>query len=574
MAAGGLTLPNQSTQGGGAAFAFGPTTHTNASAAFFNPAGLGGLSGVHMSLGGSVLYLDYRINGQGRYNPDQSLNRDIVPGSHNIRGNTLAFTPDTYFSYALNDELTFGVGLNAPIGFIQTLPFGSSARYQANDTYIVTQNLGPALGWKVSDNFSVGAGVNIQYFFLKISNEVDTGTRLETQFDDDCPRIVNSTGSEALGGILGDLGLGQLVDGLIGGTPADQVLCGSTNAPGLIEPRGLAGAFDFSNDFEVDDFGLGWNVGLQWQILPGTRLGLHYRSKIDHTLRGKAERDRHASALEYARGIQDPNQSDSAGVQALLTAREAATLFQSGDTYESLSTLRALQNTSNQDMNVDVTTPETISVGLEQNIGQRWAVALNYEWTRWSRFDELRFNYLGEPNFFDDVFQELIGRPLRDAERVDRRDNPTVQPLNFEDAARYGIGVNYFWSDRLQLRGGFAYTEPVVDGNTATDRLRTPSGPTTHTTLGATYAYSNTLSVDIALGFSQIDGGRINQTNVASRTQNQFNGRFSNVDIYATGLTLRWHPGAKKPTTSAAGSKTEPRNCDSDTCRAVPKRAN
>lgn len=539
LAAAGLSLPNQSTKSGGAAFAYGPTTHTDASAAFLNPAGLGGLQGMHISLGSSLLYLDYDIKGQGEYNPEQSRDRSIVPGQDRIKANTPGFAPDVYFAHSINDRWTFGIGLNAPFGFLQSLPVDSSARYQANDTFILTQNVGPSLGWQVTDTFSVGAGINIQYFFLKISNKVDTGTRLETQFDDDCPRIVNSTGSDALGGILGDLGLGTLINGVINGLPAADAICGSTNSPGLIEPRGLAGDFDFNNDFTVDDFGLGWNVGFQWQVTPATRVGLHYRSKIDHSLSGKAERDR-GSDLEYARAIQDPSQSDSAGVQALLAAREATTLFQAGDTYESLSTLRALQNSNNQGVKVDVTTPESISLGLEHNFNLSWSVALNYEWTRWSRFDELRFNYTGEPEYFDDVFQQLIGRTLRPSERVDRRDNPTVQPLNFEDAARYGIGTNYVWSDRLQLRGGFAYTEAVVDSDTTTDRLRTPSGITRHYTLGATYALREHLAVDLAVGYSVIEGGGIQQVNLASRTLNEFNGEFSDIKIFATGLTLRW----------------------------------
>ena len=539
LAAAGLTLPNQSVRSGGAAFAFGPTTDDNASAAFFNPAGLGGLEGRHLSLGGSLLYLDYDIKARGRYNPNQSRDKDIVPGSQRVSADTPAVVPDMYFSQALTDDVTFGIGVNVPVGFIQTLPKHWSGRYQGNDAYILTQNIGPALGWQVTDSFSVGAGVNIEYMFIKISNQVDTGTRLESQFDKDCPRVVNSTGSDALGGLVSDLGLGNLVDGLIGGLPAAQALCGGTNQPGLIEPRGLAGDFDFSNDFEVDDIGYGWNAGFQWQITPDTRLGVHYRSKIDHNLSGDADRGRE-SDVEYARRIQDPDASDSAELQALLAAREALTLNQAGDTYESLSTLRALQNSSDQSIRVRVTTPETVSVGLEHRFSPRWNVALNYEWTRWSRFDELRFRYTGEPEFYDDVFQEVAGRTLRPSERKDRRDNPTVQPLNFEDAARYGLGAAYQWSDKLTLRSGFAYAEAVVDADTVTDRLRTPSGITRFYTAGATYQVREDFAIDLSLGYTRIESGRISQTNVASRTLNQLNGEFEDVSIYATGLAMRW----------------------------------
>jgi long-chain fatty acid transport protein len=37
-----------------------------------------------------------------------------------------------------------------------------------------------------------------------------------------------------------------------------------------------------------DDYGWGYNLGLQWQAAPSTRMGLTYRSEVDHTLEGDA----------------------------------------------------------------------------------------------------------------------------------------------------------------------------------------------------------------------------------------------------------------------------------------------
>lgn len=536
--AGGLSLPNQSTRTGGAAFAFGPTTDDAASAAFFNPAGLGALDEQHLSLGGSLLHLDYRIRGQGHYNPTQSADRDTVSGRQNVDPGTFAVVPDIYYARPLTDNVTFGIGLNSPIGFLQKFPDNWSGRYQATATYLLTQNLGPSLGWRVTPDLRLGVGVNIQYLFFKIKNDVDAGTRAEEQFDRDCPRIVNTTGSDVLGGVVDQLGLGNLVDGLIGGVPVEQVFCGTATTPGAIEPMGLAGDFDFENKFNVDDIGYGWNIGLQYDITPATRIGLHFRSKIDHNLTGEAKRD-NGGNVAYARRFQDAQASSSGGEQLLLAAREAATGYTTGDTYESLVTLRALQNSNDQDVRVNLTTPETISAGIEHEFTDRLSVALNYEWTRWSRFDELRFHYTNEPRYYDEVFQAVAGRELRESERVDRRDNPTVQPLNYDDAARYGIGFDYRYSPKLSLRSGFAYTEAVVDGDTVTDRVRTPSGITRYYTVGATYRPREGTAIDIATGYTRIEGGGISQTNRASRTDNQFNGEFSDVEIVAVGLTLR-----------------------------------
>lgn len=456
------------------------------------------------------------------------------------------WTPKTWprwgICISINEALTFGIGLNAPVGFLQNTPVDWSGKYQTTGTFIITQNLGLSLGWEVTPDFRLGAGVDIQYLFFNIKNQVDTGTRIEDQFDIDCPQIVNTTSSDVLNGLLGGLGsgltasLGAAGNVLITGLPADEVICGDANTRGLIEPTGLAGEFDFDNEFELHDVGFGYNIGFQWDITESTMLGVHFRSKVNHSLTGEAERD-NGGNLQYARRLQ--NEADGAGEQLLLSLREPLTGFSAGETYPSLVTLKALQNTNDQSVRADLTIPETINIGLQHQLSPRLKVALNYVWTNWSRFDELEFFYTGQPRFFDDVFRQVIGRELRPNERVDRRDNPTFQPLNFEDAARYGIGADYRWSEELNLRSGFAYVEPVIDADTTTDRIRAPIDHTYVFTVGATWRMDPQTSIDVAAAYTLISDGAIRQRNIASRTGNKLRGSFSDVHIYVAGLTLR-----------------------------------
>lgn len=545
---GGLTLAYQSNRAAGAAFAFAPTINGDASAAFYNPAGLAGIDKTQLRLGSTVLYLDYRIDGKGLFNPAQANPSEpaVVPGDRSIDPSTLAAAFDLYFAMPLTDRLTFGAGLNVPFGFIQHFPDEWSGRYQATATTILSQNLGLTLGWRALDNFRVGGGINIQYLFFQIENDVDAGTRLEEQFDTDCPAIVNSTTDDTVGQILASLGqvdgglLGAILDGLATGAPLDEVACGTATTPGLIEPTGLAGTLDFENVFDLDGFGIGFNFGFQWDVTPSTTIGFHYTSAIHHTLTGTADRD-NGGNLAYARDLQ--NNSDGAGEQLLLQLREPLTAIPpppAGETYASLVTLRALQNSNDQQAEMDLTTPETINIGVDHRFTERLRVGLSYAWTNWSRFDEFKFHYTSDPRFFDGIFRQVIGRELRPAESVDRRDNPTVQPINFQDVARYAVGFDYRASQALNLRAGFAYVEPVLEGDTITDRMRAPIGITRLYTVGATIRPHAGLSIDLALAYTRLDGGEIRQLNVASKSLNRFRGEFSDVNIYAAGMTMRY----------------------------------
>lgn len=533
-AAGGLSLPFQSTRVTGAAFAFGPTIDDAASATFYNPAGLGALDRPHLNIGGTLLNLEYNISGRGIFNPQQTQTRQIVSGSRNVEPGTVAFVPDLYYAHPLSEHVTFGVGLNVPFGFIQKFPNHWTGRYQATSTFLITQNLGLGLGWEITPELRVGFGVNIQYFFMNISNRVDTGTKLEVLFDKRCPRIVNSTGAVLLGGLLDQLGLADTFTNVSRQSPAAEALCGTSSTRGLIEPTELNGDFGFENEFVLDDIGFGFNVGIQYEITPDTRIGIAYRSPIEHTLTGEANRQ-NGGNLRLARRLAQSN--DTRRLQLLLKARSALT--SNGQTYPSLVILKALQNSNDQQVRVDLTTPGSLNIGIEHDITERLTVALNYEWTNWSTFDVLKFHYTSEPRFYDDVFRKVIGRELRPAERVDRRQNPTVLPLNFQDASRYGIGFEYQYNDDLILRWGFAMATPVVTEGAKTPGVRVPSGDTYFYTLGATYRLNPGAAIDFSLGYWRISGREIKQTNAASGSFNVFKGKISDVHTLVVGFTLR-----------------------------------
>lgn len=98
-----------------------------------------------------------------------------------------------------------------------------------------TININPTIAAKLSDQLSIGAGLNIQYADAELSNAIDFGL------------------------------IGRRV-----GLPTT--------------PQGADGAVNIRGD----DWSLGYNVGLMYTPSPNTRIGLAYRSGINHELEGKA----------------------------------------------------------------------------------------------------------------------------------------------------------------------------------------------------------------------------------------------------------------------------------------------
>lgn len=91
-------------------------------------------------------------------------------------------------------------------------------------------------------------------------------------------------------------------------------------------------------EVEGEDWGYGFNVGALIEFSPQTRVGLNYRSQIDHTLDG--------TATVPGSGLTD------AGITA------------------------------------DFTSPDTASIGLYHELSEQWAVMGEVSWTGWSTFQE------------------------------------------------------------------------------------------------------------------------------------------------------------------------------------------
>jgi long-chain fatty acid transport protein len=203
----------------------------------------------------------------------------------------------------VGERVRLGLAVTTPFGLATDYPDGWVGRYHAVDTELRTYNINPAVAVRVTDWLSFGAGLQAQYADGELTNAVDFGT----------------------------IGAGAPGGGIPGAVPGTQ--------DGFARLTG-------------DDWAFGYNAGVLAEPVAGTRLGVAYRSEIEHRLEGD---------VDFT--------SDSAGIAA---------------------TLRALSGAfADSDAHLDVTTPATLSFGVHQEVGAKVAVMAEATWTDWSTFEDL-----------------------------------------------------------------------------------------------------------------------------------------------------------------------------------------
>ncbi|MCP4956045.1 outer membrane protein transport protein [Photobacterium aquimaris] len=147
--AAGFQLAEYSATGLGRAFAGEAAMADNASAQFRNPAMLTYLKGIQVSAG--AIYVDPNID---------------IAGSHSTLGKTnsadfanSAVIPNFYFSRPLTDKATIGLAVGTHFGMRTDLGTDFKASMFGNQADVHTVEINPNLGYKINDQFSVGAGV-------------------------------------------------------------------------------------------------------------------------------------------------------------------------------------------------------------------------------------------------------------------------------------------------------------------------------------------------------------------------------------------------------------------------------
>jgi long-chain fatty acid transport protein len=144
---------------------------------------------------------------------------------------------------------------------------------------------------------------------------------------------------------------------------------------------------------------------------------------------------------------------------------------------------------------VNLEMPEIATASIRQRITPRVTLLGTLEWTNWSILDEVDIKAL--------TSNVNLG--------ASGGSNVTVIPLHWNDGWFFSSGIEYEVSDRTTVRTGVAYEiSPIQAATERTARL--PDTNRVWVGLGASYAYSDGINLELAYNHIFFEDGSINRT--------------------------------------------------------------
>jgi long-chain fatty acid transport protein len=283
----GFYIKEQSVTGLGRAFAGEAAIGEDASTIYFNPAAMTELRGPEAQIGVHLLVPRSELTNAG--SAYQFGSTPIAPIGGGNGGNPYDPTPVPNGFAAMpfaGGDLWFGIGITAPFGLANKYDDGWFGRYDSLETELTTINVQPSLAYKVNDFLSVGGGIDIQYADAKLTNAIAT-------------------------------------------TPTGP---------------------DILSDLEGDDWSVGFNFGILVKPTDSTRIGLHYRSEMNHELEGDLKLSSGGIALGSSPG------------------------------------------------SAELKLPAIVELGVAQELSPQLTLLGELTWYGWNNFDEIRVQRPGQPD--------------------------------------------------------------------------------------------------------------------------------------------------------------------------------
>jgi len=431
VGAAGFALIEHGASGLGNAYAGGAAIAADPTTVFFNPAGMSRLQGKQIAGAVDFVSPDIRFDNGGTTVQAGALRATISPVSGSSadggQAGVDAWIPSFYYTQAIDERVTLGIAVDAPFGLATEYDQGWVGRYQAVKSKLMAVNVNPSVAVKVADGMSVGAGLSVLYSDVELTRAIDA-----------CARI------------------------------------------------GLPGACDASSKVSGDDVSFGFNLGLLYEPVEGTRVGFAWRTWQNPELEGDGE-------FSFSPGTP----------RLLLLGLQASPALGGGGLVDGTG------------VNAELPLPDTLSLSVYHALTPEWAVMADVTWTEWSVVDSITIN-------FDSGAKSTLD-------------------LNYQDAFRYAVGVTYTPGGAWTWRAGIAYDEePVRSQNTRTARL--PGNDRVWLAVGGNYRPRADLSIDFGYAHLFVDDTAIRHT------ESESNGRVSNtlagsydlaVDI--VGVQANWH---------------------------------
>jgi len=318
-------LHENSAEDVGDAFSGAASSADTPATVFNNPAGMTQLPGLQVALGASLIDPSFSFTGTSV----NALGQPISGNSNN--GGHAAAAPNAYVSYQVSPDITVGLALTAPYGLADYYGPDFVGRYQADKTELESFDLNPAIAWKVTPWLSLGAGFSANYSIAEFSTQINS--------------------ESILASVL----------------PPSELTALGPQPDGLFNLRG-------------HDWAFGYNFGALIQPVPGTNIGLTYRSRINHD---------YASSVTY-------------------------------DVPPALAGNPAFTDTAAR---AKLTLPDNATISLTQVITPRLTGYAGLQWTNWSQFKTLSAYTLdgslitSEPVKYHDSVLVTIGASYKLTER-------------------------------------------------------------------------------------------------------------------------------------------------------------
>jgi long-chain fatty acid transport protein len=274
-------------------------------------------------------------------------NTNIQGGNGGDAGGNVA-VPALYLGLPYNNKLKFGIAATVPWGLKTSYASGWVGRYWNLDSSMKTININPAVAYKFDEQWAIGAGVQLQYMDVKITRAIDTPTAIDTAISQAPPL-------------------------------AQGPLRGAATASGL-QPLGNS-ANDIRARFRGDDWALGITAGLTYQPFSSTKLGISYRSQIDHKLRG-------------SRAFMVPSATSTALTNFSVIGAAAG----AGAIVNALT-----PRITDSNIKSSISTPQNIMLGASHTFAREWTILGEVIWTQWSRLKEIRIQTTTLSGVPDDV---------------------------------------------------------------------------------------------------------------------------------------------------------------------------
>lgn len=408
-------LAEVSTSGLGTAYAGNAAVADNASVVANNPALMTQFKQAEMSAGGVLVQADVDINGTLAGTVNASHN-NIIPK---------AVIPNLYFVTPINDRFAMGAGMNVNYGLKSRFSPDYSTGVYGGNTRLSAINFNLSGAYNLGYGLSIGAGLNAIYSDAEIIRHLGVGGKL-----------LNSR--------LGAAASNPRVQAALAANP---VLAAQLNSAA----KTLA---QMDNHTEVsrlsgDEWSLGWNAGIAYDINENNRIGAAYHSAVNVKFKGQ-----YSNNFPTAFNSLLP-QLSVLGIQAPVT-----------------------QATGGQEIpgNLTLHLPAYWEISTYHKMTDRLAMQFSYKRTEWEKFKSL------------DAYGNAGNTLFSKAE-------------NYNDASRVALGVSYDVNEALTLRAGIAYDETA---SITSPSISIPDTDRTWYSVGATYRFTPNLSTDF--GFAHLRG--------------------------------------------------------------------